>query len=373
MAKGTSHGGLRFVQKDSLKYVPGNWTGYFNGDIFVPRGRGRAARRRIMRVISDRMALWAACSAELWLVLFPEGTFVADRSEWPIKERSDAFCRKAGRKYGVTQCVLAPRANGFAAVIADIKERGHVKAVYDFTCAYAAPAVDTRIDGTECVPKVFEFLNGVRESFREDTPTEYHVHIRRIPVEDLPDVDPPSAGQEASSNAPRPAARGNPQSAPAQPTGQDLAAADRRAEEQTRAVSEFLWDLTEAKDRLLLAFNETGRLGTAKDEPRTVPLPDTFRLCLSVARSHALVALQLYVLYLGLGGFFVSWYAGLIVCLSCVTAYTCMSANAFDAGGKTAVDLAKASKEREKIRLATNGSFKNSETTSLLRSRKIKS
>lgn len=79
----------------------------------------------------------------------------------------------------VPQHALYPRTKGFVATVQELRCAPHVKAVYDVTIAYAR--------GKEflAAPSILESLTTPDLAKRY----QFHVHVERIPLEDLPQSD----------------------------------------------------------------------------------------------------------------------------------------------------------------------------------------
>ncbi|KAL2318669.1 hypothetical protein Fmac_032545 [Flemingia macrophylla] len=96
----------------------------------------------------------------LWLSIFPEGTDYTDQKS----KNSQKFAAEAGLP--VLTNVLLPKTKGFHACLEAL--RGSLDAVYDVTIAYK----------NQC-PSFLDNVFGV-------DPSEVHMHVRRIPVEEIP-------------------------------------------------------------------------------------------------------------------------------------------------------------------------------------------
>ena len=152
-------GDLKWFVKDIVKYVPGiGWGMLFLDCLFVKRDWNADKAR-----IAATFAKFQRDQIPIWLVSFVEGTRAT-----PAKlARSQAYAREKGLP--VLQRVLVPRSKGFAASVQGL--HGHADAVYDLTIAYP-----------QGIPGIWQLLNG--------TATEFHVHVRRFPVADLPSSSP---------------------------------------------------------------------------------------------------------------------------------------------------------------------------------------
>jgi 1-acyl-sn-glycerol-3-phosphate acyltransferase len=105
---------LRFVQKDGLKWIPVNWTCYLHEHVFVKRGtaNSRAESAKMMR---EKLGSFGEDKVPIWMVVFPEGTWVAGPEEQNLVDRSQAFAKK--NNLAVYKNVLTPRTAGFCATV----------------------------------------------------------------------------------------------------------------------------------------------------------------------------------------------------------------------------------------------------------------
>ena len=134
---------LRFVQKDVLKWIPINWTCWLHEHIFIKRDTAKSRkdsakqmRETLCSFAEDRIPVrnpasppsparaFCACAAALtglararqvWMVVFPEGTWVEGPREQFIVDRAHAFAKKNGLP--LMKNVLTPRTAGFCAMI----------------------------------------------------------------------------------------------------------------------------------------------------------------------------------------------------------------------------------------------------------------
>jgi 1-acyl-sn-glycerol-3-phosphate acyltransferase len=319
-------GCLRFMQKDALKYVPANFSSWFNGDIFVKRGRGAAARAGLLSTIEDRMRSWAKDATQAWLVIFPEGTFMGMAAEdFVLKERSDAYCRRLGRPHGVLQTVLAPRVGGVQAAIAGAKTRGHLSAVYDITFAYADPDPGVVVGQKSQVPLTLTFIDGCHDWFDPDAPRELHAHVRRIEIRDVPEVRAAESGGAKDADA--------------------------------AATEDFVWSMFERKDKLLLDFPRNGfpnprldRSDSRSLQPETSAqsFPRPQAMLLKYAAIHAWIAGYLWVLWIYVSPKLVVLYVGLICAAAASAVITAGKADSGD--GNESVNQALKAKQRAKAR-----------------------
>lgn len=148
---------MKYFAKEELKWVPGVGGGLvFMEMLLVSRNWERDAER-VRRVFARQVQ---RKGQPFWLVIFPEGTRFT-----PAKL---AQTKKYARQTGMDepQHVLLPRPRGFAEAVCAL--RGVVPAVYDLTFRYP-PGLAT----------LWDALCGRL--------TRIEVHVRRFPIETLPD------------------------------------------------------------------------------------------------------------------------------------------------------------------------------------------
>lgn len=151
-------GDLKWFAKDIIKYVPGvGWGMWFLDCPFLKRdwASDRASiEKTFARITEDRLPVW--------FVTFPEGTRLTEA-------KADAS-RRYAEEHGVTPMrhVLIPRTKGFVASIQGL--RNHLDAVYDVTIGYERG-----------VPTLWQYINGLVK--------RAHMHVRRYPVQALPEDD----------------------------------------------------------------------------------------------------------------------------------------------------------------------------------------
>lgn len=167
---------IRFVQKGVLKWIPINWTCYLNEHIFIEKGGGQAVATQVY----EALRTFGIDRVPTWVVLFPEGTWVAGPRERWIVERSHAYARKMGLP--VLKNVVTPRTMGFEAavrgLIAGAKASGEDVALYDLTMALSDPAPSVVL-GEEMPFSAMDFINGGR---KKNCPQKVHLHIQRVPM-----------------------------------------------------------------------------------------------------------------------------------------------------------------------------------------------
>lgn len=149
-------GYIKYVLKSSLMKLPIFGWGFRILE-FIPVERkwelDQSVMRRMLSTYSDR-------HDPLWLAVFPEGT---DYAEQKCK-RSQKYAAENGLP--VLKNVLLPKTRGFYACLETL--RNSLDAVYDVTIAYK----------NQC-PTFLDNLFGV-------DPSEVHMHIRRIPLKEIP-------------------------------------------------------------------------------------------------------------------------------------------------------------------------------------------
>ena len=181
----TQVGGFKAVMKESLKYVPIANVGIREGFVTVKRGQGKEARQSILTSFREQGAQLCHDRVPLWLVLFPEGTWITP-NDLAIQQKANAFAVKAG--YPKLHNVLFPRANGFCALLEGMR-RGpdRIDAVYDVTVAYNKPYHTVHI-GQRNPPTVVQLASASAQA-----PKEVHFHITRHLTTDIPEQEEEAA------------------------------------------------------------------------------------------------------------------------------------------------------------------------------------
>ncbi|KAF3358097.1 hypothetical protein VDGD_03215 [Verticillium dahliae] len=110
-----------------------------------------------------------------WLVSFSEATRFTKKKY----EQSIAWCKEAGRPQ--PKHLLYPRTKGFITMVQHLRQAPHVKAVYDLTIAYQHG------DEWHAEPTMWDTLSVPGLSDRLGY--RFHVHVRRFPLESLPEKD----------------------------------------------------------------------------------------------------------------------------------------------------------------------------------------
>ncbi|XP_057425399.1 probable 1-acyl-sn-glycerol-3-phosphate acyltransferase 4 [Lotus japonicus] len=149
-------GYIKYILKSSLMKLPIFGWGFHILE-FIAVERKWEIDEQIMQ---QKLSTFKDPQDPLWLAIFPEGT---DYTEQKCKS-SQKFAAEVGLP--VLTNVLLPKTKGFHACLEAL--RGSLDAVYDVTIAYK----------NQC-PSFLDNVFGV-------DPSEVHLHIRRIPVEEIP-------------------------------------------------------------------------------------------------------------------------------------------------------------------------------------------
>ncbi|KAK2994797.1 hypothetical protein RJ640_021029 [Escallonia rubra] len=157
-------GYIKYVLKSSLMKLPVFGWGFHVLE-FISVERKWELDEPIMR---QMLSTFTSLRDPLWLAVFPEGT---DYTEQKCT-RSQKFAADNGLP--ILKNVLLPKTRGFHACLEIL--RGSLDAVYDVTIAYKH----------QC-PFFLDNVFGV-------DPSEVHIHVRRIPVEQIPASENETAG-----------------------------------------------------------------------------------------------------------------------------------------------------------------------------------
>ncbi|WCJ35299.1 lysophosphatidyl acyltransferase 4 [Euphorbia peplus] len=150
---------IKYMLKSSLMKLPiFGWA--FHSLEFISVERKWENDEPVMRQV---LSSFKDPQDSLWLALFPEGT---DYTEQKCL-RSQKFAAEVGLP--VLKNVLLPKTRGFCVSLEVL--RNSLDAVYDLTIAYKHQ-----------LPTFMDNVFGI-------DPEEVHIHIRRIPVEDIPESD----------------------------------------------------------------------------------------------------------------------------------------------------------------------------------------
>lgn len=148
-------GRLKWIAKYPMKFFPGpGWGMHFTDCVFVKRdwAKDQASIKATFATLRNE-------KVPAWLIMFPEGTRIT-----PNKlAASQAFAKE--KSLWIPETVMIPRTKGFAAAIIGLGD--HLDAVYDITIGYP-----------QGIPSLGQFMSGLSP--------EVHMHIKRIPLADLP-------------------------------------------------------------------------------------------------------------------------------------------------------------------------------------------
>lgn len=149
-------GDMKYFVKKQFKWLPGmGWGMQFLDCLFIDRdwtADRETIRTTFARLVDGRVPVH--------LVSFVEGT----RLTLPKLASAQEYARAHGLR--VPKHVLVPRSKGFVASVEGL--RSHIDAIYDLTIGYEIG-----------VPSLWQFLKGLVRRI--------HVHVRRFPINDLPD------------------------------------------------------------------------------------------------------------------------------------------------------------------------------------------
>lgn len=278
----------RYIQKEMLKWVPVNWAAYLHDHLFIKRGARttdpavRAKNREATRTqIRDKVASFMQYKTPFWLVLFPEGTWIAGKKEQHVVDYSHEFAKKLGRTPYDT--VLNPRVGAYEACMS-AAEREHC-VLYDVTIAY--PNYPATL-GVANPPNTFVYLNGIGDAF-PTAPKVVHVHVRRLQVD----------------------------------------TAHAQGEE---AAAEFLWDAYDRKERMLKSFEKNGYTFEGEEAQPVTPQPRLPHMCFSLAFSCACILLQFWLIAMWSVRVFAVYFAT-VFALSVFAGHTLTDSSTLESGG----------------------------------------
>ncbi|KHN98536.1 1-acylglycerol-3-phosphate acyltransferase [Metarhizium album ARSEF 1941] len=164
-------GYCRYFAKSQLKFVPFlGWGLWAMGMPMVSRNWLKD-EAELDRVFSGLVSH----SFPTWLISFSEATRFTKKK----LAESQVWCKKNDRPQ--PRHLLYPRTKGFISTIRHLRKAPHVKAVYDLTIAYQCGGVfheAPRMWDTLSVPDL-----STKHRFR------FHIHVRRFPLETLPESD----------------------------------------------------------------------------------------------------------------------------------------------------------------------------------------
>ncbi|CAJ1972839.1 unnamed protein product [Sphenostylis stenocarpa] len=149
-------GSIKYILKNSLMKLPIFGWGFHILEFIAVERKWEIDEQ----ILHQKLSTLKDPQDSLWLALFPEGTDYTDQKS----KNSQKFAAEAGLP--VLKNVLLPKTKGFHACLEAL--RGSLDAVYDVTIAYK----------NQC-PSFMDNVFGV-------DPSEVHLHVRRIPVEEIP-------------------------------------------------------------------------------------------------------------------------------------------------------------------------------------------
>jgi len=159
---------LKYFLKDSLKFLPAfGWGMYIMKMIFVKRD-WTSDKTKIEQTFAQIKSL----NNNYWIISYLEGSRITPEKVKACQE----FSKKKG--YPVLDNVLIPRTKGFIATLHTFRD-SKIKYVYDLTLVYGHEK-----RGYGVYPSIPRIFMG-----RIDTGYKFHLHVRRIPVTDIPETD----------------------------------------------------------------------------------------------------------------------------------------------------------------------------------------
>jgi lysocardiolipin and lysophospholipid acyltransferase len=214
-------GSVKTVSKDVLKYVPCfGWGMWLMQWPFLKREWVRDRKS-----LEGTLRLYREAQQPLLMWLFAEGT------RWTPEKHAQAVAFARSRSQYEPAHTLVPKPTGFTALVHGLD--GLVTHVHDVTLAYSGSPVSKRSRGPGFVqlfaPAVEKKVQtGEEGRGGEGKACTFHVHVRRIPLKDLP------LGDDA-------------------------------------ALKQWLFELFRGKDELLKQFQRDGRFPGEQREPPLEP------------------------------------------------------------------------------------------------------
>ena len=165
-------GYLRYVMKDSIKYIPIFGFGMkMMNMVFLKRNwfADMSTIRKTFEVFAEKDS---RC-LPVWVVSFPEGSRITPEK----RLESQTFCKENHKK--VLNHVLYPRIKGFVATVQGIRQSTNIKYVYDFTLAFY-----DSLKGFGAAPSLFDInILGNAQTNR------VMIDVKRFLLVDLPESD----------------------------------------------------------------------------------------------------------------------------------------------------------------------------------------
>ncbi|MCL4132900.1 UNVERIFIED_CONTAM: hypothetical protein GTU68_048043 [Idotea baltica] len=164
--RGSSIGNMRYVMKDTLQLIPlyGHYF-YAHGCIYVKRGKFNQQKMiQALEYLKHK-------KMSTWMIIFPEGTRYYPSTPKVI-EQSEQYARDNNLQ--VLNHHLVPKSRGLWLTLQHAAS--NFDAVYDISVIYenSVDAEGTRLNA----PQLASFLTG--------SCPRLHIHIRRIPINELP-------------------------------------------------------------------------------------------------------------------------------------------------------------------------------------------
>jgi 1-acyl-sn-glycerol-3-phosphate acyltransferase len=159
-------GNVRFMMKKEIIYTPIGWPCLFHGMIFLDRNN----REKDIKTINDSISNLNKYGQDIWLLLYPEGTFVTPNNP-SILVKSKGYSELNNMK--ICNNVLTPRTTGFEYCI---DAKNNFNSVVDITLAFEKPYT---------VKLCEQFVPTTVQLFGAYEPLNVHVHIRKYDIEDI--------------------------------------------------------------------------------------------------------------------------------------------------------------------------------------------
>ncbi|CAD5205615.1 unnamed protein product [Bursaphelenchus okinawaensis] len=160
---------FRFIVKHVIQYVPlYGWYTLQRGFVYV-----RRFGEFIPTAPKNQLQYLRDLPEPVWLHIFPEGTRFNKHRTKEIQE-AHSYCRK--RELVKLNHLLIPKIGGFKLALTEL--RPTLNCIYDITIGYGLTLDEYRQDDA---PNMYEFVTG-----RSERHNEVHVHIDRIPIEQVP-------------------------------------------------------------------------------------------------------------------------------------------------------------------------------------------
>ncbi len=160
-------GNARFITKEILKFVPGFGLGMY----LMNWPQLKRNWQKDKNYLKNMMQGYKADGEPVWVICFAEGT------RFTSQKLAEAKSFALERKLTAPVYTLLPRPKGFKALVKGL--RGVVTHVYDVTIAYSGWKYNKH-PGPSGLDLMFPDPN---------MQCTMHVHIRRVPMKDLPRKD----------------------------------------------------------------------------------------------------------------------------------------------------------------------------------------